>query len=68
MSDKWVYHEDLVERDERDRIAREICDSEAFMWLMTSANHPDVHLKDLKRAYHDHYLPAGGGYGSQIPK
>jgi hypothetical protein len=46
-----------------DDIARAICDSEAFMWLMVGANHPDAHLMALRGAWKA-YSEAGGGYPS----
>jgi hypothetical protein len=46
-----------------DDIARAICDSEAFMWLMVGANHPDAHLMALRGAW-TAYHEAGGGYPS----
>ena len=47
-------------------VARAICDSEAFMWLMVGANHPDSHLELLRKIWREHYLPAGGGYGKRV--
>lgn len=51
---------------ERSRIAKSICDSEAFMWLMVGANHPEAHLMALREAWKA-YTDAGGGYGKRQP-
>ena len=48
--------------DAKAKAAQEICDSEAFMWLMAGANHPEMHLDVLREAY-DRYRELGGGYG-----
>jgi hypothetical protein len=47
-------------------VARAICDSEAFMWLMVGANHPDSHIELLRGIWREHYAPAGGGYGARM--
>lgn len=56
----------MVEEDDRkpqrDALARAIADSEAFMWLMVGANHPEAHLDPLRRAYQS-YTSLDGGYG-----
>lgn len=49
---------------ELDTIARVICDSEPFMWLMVGANHPESHLEALRKAYAK-YVAEGGGYGKR---
>lgn len=49
-------------RDDLDRAARAICDSEAFMWLMTGSNHEEIQLDALREAY-ESYRKSGGGYG-----
>lgn len=49
-------------KPERDKIARAIADSEALMWLMVGANHPDAHLNTLRGAYAA-YTDVDGGYG-----
>jgi DNA polymerase IIIc chi subunit len=50
-------------RDERDDLARAICNSEAFMWLMVGANHPEAHRMALRDAWRA-YSQAGGGWGN----
>jgi hypothetical protein len=47
----------------RDQIARKICDSEAFMWLIVGADHAEMWLKLLREHYAPLYYEAGGGYG-----
>jgi hypothetical protein len=39
--------------------AVEMVSSEAFMWLMAGANHPEAHLDALREAYAE-YKAAGG--------
>ena len=47
----------------RDQIARKICDSEAFMWLVVGSNHPEMWLKLLREHYAPLYHEVDGGYG-----
>jgi hypothetical protein len=47
-----------------DEIARDICDSEAFMWLMVGSNHTESQLAVLRGAWAE-YVAAGGGYGAR---
>lgn len=51
---------------ELDKIARAICDSEAFMWLMVGSNHPEAQLSVLRQIWREHYIVNGGGYGAKI--
>jgi hypothetical protein len=48
--------------DKRNEIARAICDSESFMWLMVGSNHQELQLKNLRSAWRQ-YTEVGGGYG-----
>ena len=55
-----------VENDaDLNKIARAICDSEPFMWLMVGSNHTESQLAALRDVWREHYLPAGGGYGAR---
>ena len=57
---------DRTRADERAKplnfIPREICSSEAFMWIMTGSNHQDIQLAALRTAWFA-YRHAGGGWG-----
>lgn len=46
----------------REEIAKAICDSEAFMWLMVGSNHTESQLASLREAWKA-YTEEGGGYG-----
>jgi len=55
-----------AEKDaELNKIARAICDSEAFMWLMVGSNHTESQLASLREVWSAHYIKAGGGYGAR---
>lgn len=41
--------------------ARDIVDSEAFMWMMVGASHAEAHLETLRDKY-QRYWDLGGGY------
>ena len=49
-------------KTERDRIARIIVDSEAFMWLMAGTERERSHLQTLRKAW-TAYCEVDGGYG-----
>lgn len=51
-------------KERADKIAREICDSDAFMWLMVGSNHTESHLASLRDAW-SAYTKTGGGYGNR---
>lgn len=53
-----------ADKERADRIARSICDSEAFMWLMVGSNHTESQLASLREAWHA-YIESGGGYGNR---
>jgi hypothetical protein len=63
MSDKWLYPSDLVDLDEKSKLAREILDSEPFMWLMAGSNHTEAQLQAIRPAYRK-YREAGGGFNN----
>lgn len=50
-------------RAERDRAAREILDSETFMWLMAGSKYEQQYLQKLRRAYLAYCENLDGGYG-----
>jgi hypothetical protein len=47
------------------KIARDICDSEAFMWLMAGSNYQETQIEALRGAWNA-YLAAGGGWGQRL--
>jgi len=49
----------------RNDIARQICDSEAFMWLMVGSNHQEAHLAALREGWRA-YTAMGGGWGKRV--
>lgn len=48
---------------ERDKVAREILDSETFMWLMAGSEREAYYLRELRRAYLAYCKDLDGGYG-----
>ncbi len=58
----------MSDQERLNLIARGICDSEAFMWLMVGGdpNWRDAHLTALREAW-SVYRAAGGGYGGERP-
>jgi hypothetical protein len=40
-----------------------IVSSEAFMWLMVGANHPELHLRDLREGYREYQAAGGKAWG-----
>ena len=56
----------MSDEEKRNDVARAICDSEAFMWLMVGSNHTESQLSLLRGIWKEHYLPAGGGYGAKV--
>lgn len=48
---------------ERDKVAREILDSETFMWLMAGSEREAYYLGELRRAYLAYCKDLDGGYG-----
>lgn len=54
----------VLREREIDKIARAICDSEPFMWLMVGSNHVESQIAALREAWNA-YLKAGGGYGNR---
>ena len=53
----------MTNEEWRVKIALEICDSEAFMWLMAGSNYPNAHLNALHSAYRA-YCEHAGGYSN----
>lgn len=58
-----IFDEILLPEFEKARVSQDVCDSEAFMWLMAGANHSETHLEALRPAYQQ-YRKLGGGYGN----
>lgn len=50
-------------RAKRDKVAREILDSETFMWLMAGSDREQYYLRELRRAYLAYCKDLDGGYG-----
>ncbi len=38
----------------KEELAKQIVESDAFMWLMAGANHPESHLNALRPAYREY--------------
>ena len=53
-----------TENNKSIRLMTQFCDSEALMWLMAGANHPELHLEALRPIYNE-YRETGGGYGNE---
>jgi len=56
-----------MSEEELNQAARDIMDSEPFMWLMAGSNHTRAQLNAIKPAYRK-YRELGGGYGNKAKR